>query len=43
MRLELTSVCSLNDFQLIMGLYRSHPLFFLKRVLPLLALPLIDI
>ena len=28
MRLELTSFCSLNDFQLVMGLYRGHPLFF---------------
>ena len=30
MRLELTRVFSLNDFQLVMGLYRGHPLFFLE-------------
>ena len=29
MRLELTRVCSLNDLQLVMSLYRDHPLFFL--------------
>ena len=27
MRLELTPFCSLNDSQLLMGLYRGHPLF----------------
>ena len=27
MRLELTCFCSLNDFQLVVGLYRGHPLF----------------
>ena len=32
MRLELTRVCSLNDFQLVMGLYRGLPLFFLECV-----------
>ena len=32
MRLELTCVCSLNDFQLVIGLYRGFPLFFLERV-----------
>ena len=32
MRLELTRVCSLNYFQLLMSLYRSHPLFFLECV-----------
>ena len=32
MRLELTRVYSLNDFQLVMGLYRGHLLFFLKCV-----------
>ena len=30
MRLELTRVCSLNDFQLVMGSYRGLPLFFLE-------------
>ena len=30
MRLELIRVCSLNDFLLVMGLYRGHPLFFLN-------------
>ena len=25
---ELTHVCSLNGFQLVMGLYRDHPYFF---------------
>ena len=30
MRLKLTHVCSLNDFQLVMGLYRGFPLFFLE-------------
>ena len=30
MRLELTRVCSLNDFKLVIGLYRGHPLFFLE-------------
>ena len=34
MRLEITCVCSLNDFQLVMSLYRGHPLFFLESVLP---------
>ena len=29
MRLAPTRVCSLNDFQLVMGLYRGFPLFFL--------------
>ena len=29
MRLELTPVWNSNDFQLVMGLYRGHPLFFL--------------
>ena len=32
MRLELTCVCSLNDFQLVMGLYRGHLLFSLECV-----------
>ena len=32
MRFELISVCSLNDFQLVMGLYRGIPLFFLECV-----------
>ena len=32
MRLELTLVCSLNDFQLVMGLCRGHLLFFLECV-----------
>ena len=27
MRLEFARVCSLNDFQLVMGLYRGRPLF----------------
>ena len=27
MRLELTRVCSFNDFKLVMGLYRGHLLF----------------
>ena len=30
MKLELFCICSLNDFQLLMGLYRGHPLFFLE-------------
>ena len=30
MRLELTSVCSLNGFQLLMGLYRGHSTLFLR-------------
>ena len=42
-RLELTCVCSLNDFLLVMGLYRVHPLFFLECALPYFALFLIDI
>ena len=33
----------LHDFQLVMGWYRSHPLFFLVCVLPYSALPFIDI
>ena len=32
MRLELTCVCSFNDFLLVMGLFRGHPLFFLECV-----------
>ena len=32
MRLDLSSVCSLNDFQLVVGLYRGHHLFFLECV-----------
>ena len=32
MRLELTRVCSLNDFQLVMALYRGPPLFSLQCV-----------
>ena len=32
MILELICVCSLNDFQLVMGLDRGHPLFFLECV-----------
>ena len=40
MRLEFIRVCNLNDFLLVMGLYRNHHLFFF-RVCP--ALPLIDI
>ena len=31
-RLELTRVCSLSDFQLVMRLYRGHHLFFLECV-----------
>ena len=42
-RLELTGICSLNDFQLVRGLYRGPPLFFLECDLPLSGLPLIDI
>ena len=34
MRLELTHVCSLNNFQLVMGLYRGLPFFFAKVCLP---------
>ena len=41
-RLELNRVCSLNGFQLVMGLYRGHPLFF-RVCLLWSALPLIDI
>ena len=32
MRLELTRVCSLHYFLLVMGLYRGYPLFFLEFV-----------
>ena len=32
MRLKFTRVCSLNDFQLFMGLYRGLPLFFFECV-----------
>ena len=32
MRLELIRVCSLNGFQLVMGLYRGYSLFFLECV-----------
>ena len=32
MRLELTCVCSLNDFQLVIGLYRGYTLFFSEYV-----------
>ena len=32
MNLELTRVCCLNDFQLVIGLYRGHPLFLLESV-----------
>ena len=42
MRLEITRICSLNEFQLVMGLYRGHPLFFFACVyLSLLYPPLI--
>ena len=34
MRLELTLVCSLNGFQLVMGLYGSHSTLFLRVCLP---------
>ena len=30
MRLELPCIFSLNGFQLVIGLYRGHPLFFLE-------------
>ena len=33
MRLKLNRVCSLKDFQLVMGLYRGHPFFFLEYVI----------
>ena len=32
MRLELTRVYNLNDFQLVMGLYRGPPIFSLECV-----------
>ena len=32
MRLELTCVCSLNDFLLVIGLCSGHPLFFFECV-----------
>ena len=32
MRVELTRVYSLNDFQLVMGLYKGLPLFFIECV-----------
>ena len=38
--IELTRVCSLNDFQLVLGLYRGHPLFLVS--LPQSALLFID-
>ena len=33
-RLQLTLACSLNAFQLVVCLYRGHPLFFLECVYP---------
>ena len=30
MRLEITRVCSLNDFQLVMSLYKCHLIFLLE-------------
>ena len=33
-RLELTRVCSLNGFQLVMGLIEVTPLFFFKLEIP---------
>ena len=39
LRIELTRVCSLNEFQLVMGLYRGHPLFFLECVYSNLLFP----
>ena len=41
MRLELTRVCSVNDFQLVMDLYRSLPVFFLECVYLILFSPLL--
>ena len=32
MKLKLTHVCSLSDFQLLMGLFRGHPPFLLSRL-----------
>ena len=34
MRLELTRVCILNGFQLVMGLYGGHSSLFLRVCLP---------
>ena len=39
MRLELTCLFSLNDFQLVMGLCRGLPLFFLECVYLYLLYP----
>ena len=41
MRLEIIRVCSLNSFQLVMGLCRGHPSLFLRVCLPQSALPVI--
>ena len=41
MRLELTRVCCLNRFQLVIGLYKRHSSLFLRVCLPKPALPLI--
>ena len=43
MRLELSRVCSLNGFQLVIGLYRGHSSLFLRVCLigSILYLPLI--
>ena len=41
MRIEITHVCSLNDCQLVMGLYRGHSLFILECVYLSLIYPLL--
>ena len=43
MRLELTCVCSLNGFQLVISLYGGHSSLFLRVHLPKSALPLIGL
>ena len=41
MRVEISHVCSLNDCQLVMGLYKGHPLFILECVYLSLLYPLL--
>ena len=36
-RHELTPVCSLNDFHLVVGLYRGNSLFFIECVFTLIC------
>ena len=43
MRPQITHICRLNDFQMVMGLYRRQSSLFLRVCLPESALPLFDI